>query len=99
VDLPMIERDNKAGAPLFSSRSPALVTPRAAPLSLPRYAPVEVGDGLRITKPAENAWVNVCQLREHPTHDFWMDGEIVPPDAAPRGTSKIVDLTADPRAE
>ena len=96
----MMERNTRAGAPLFPGDGRALVTPtRAAALSLTRYAPVEIGDGLRITMPAEDAWVIVYQLREHPAHDFWTNGRFVPADAAPRGTLNIVDLTADPRAE
>lgn len=96
----MMDSHTQIGAPQFPGNGKALVTPtRAAALSLTRYAPTDIGDGLRITMPPEDAWVIVYQLREHPAHDFWMDGKFMPADPAPRGTLNIVDLTADPRAE
>lgn len=97
----MIERRiAPAAAPAFPGGGSMLVTPtRTAALSLTRYAPREVGDGIEITMPPEDAWVIVFQLREHPAHDFWMHGKFAPAEAAPRGTLNIVDLTADPRAQ
>ncbi|NNM71620.1 AraC family transcriptional regulator [Enterovirga aerilata] len=87
-------------SPRFPGDGPTLVTRTASSaISVTRYAPSDVGDGLDIRMPAEDAFVVVFQLREHPAHDFWMHGRFAPADAAPRATLNIVDLAADPRAQ
>jgi AraC-like DNA-binding protein len=46
--------------------------------------------------PADDAHVILFQLREHPAHDFWIDGKYVPAEAAPSTTLSIFDLSEEP---
>lgn len=84
----------------FPGDGPTLVTPtREAALSVTRFAPHEVGDGMDVRMPLEDAFVVLFQLREHPPHDFWTDGKFVPAERTPRATLFIADLSAEPYAQ
>jgi AraC family transcriptional regulator len=86
-------------APRFPDGSRALVAPtRESAVSLTRFAPEIIGDGVEVIMPAEDAFIVLYQLREHPAHDFWLDGKFVPADGAPRATTFALSLAADPRA-
>ena len=86
--------------PSFPGGGPTFVTPtREAALSVTRFAPVDLGDGMRVAMPREDAYVLVFQLGEHWPHDYWTNGRLEPAEAAPCGTISIADLSADPHAE
>jgi AraC family transcriptional regulator len=83
--------------PRFPGDGPRLVTPtRGAALSVTRFAPIVVEDGLIAGMPADDAHVILFQLRASPAHDFWVDGKYTPAESAPRATLSIFDLTEEP---
>ena len=96
----MQTRLGRTVAPAFPGDGPGLVTPtREAALSVARFAPTEGGDGMDVRMPPEDAFVVLFQLREHPPHDFWTDGKLVPAERTPRATLYIADLSAEPYAQ
>lgn len=93
----MVARD--AAPPRFPLGTAAIVTPtRTAALSLCRLT-VDVVDGeqVDVTMPGEDAFVVLYQLRDHPPHQFRLDGKHHDVGPAARGTLNIVDLTGEPR--
>jgi AraC family transcriptional regulator len=90
----------RARSPAFPGDGPILVTPmREAAVSVTRFAPTEIGDGMTITMPPEDAFLVIFQLEESPPHDFWIHGRLKLVHASARGTLSIVELSADPRAQ
>ena len=83
--------------PRFPGDGPRPVTPtRGTALSVMRFAPIVVEDGLIAGMPVDDAHVILFQLRAHPAHDFWVDGKYTPAESAPRATLSIFDLTEEP---
>lgn len=93
----MIRRD--AALPRFPMDAPALVTnTRGAALSVSRLTvDVPVGEEVDVTMPAEDAFVVLYQLRDHPAHEFRLSGKIYDVRHAPRATLNIVDVAGEPR--
>jgi AraC family transcriptional regulator len=93
-------RGARTRPPPFPGGGPIFVTPtREAALSVTRFAPVDVGDGMDVRMPREDAFVLVFQLGEHWAHDYWTRGRLEPAEASARGTIFVADLSADPRAQ
>ncbi|MGL4238223.1 helix-turn-helix domain-containing protein [Tabrizicola sp.] len=91
------KKNTKLPGPRFPGDGPRLVTPtRNAALSVTRFAPSNVEDGLIAGMPADDAHVILFQLRAHPAHDFWVDGKYTPAESAPRATLSIFDLGEEP---
>lgn len=83
--------------PRFPGNGPRIVTPtRSAALSVTRFAPTDVEDGLIAGMPADDAHIIMFQLRAHPAHDFWVDGKYTPAESAPQSTLSIFDLAEEP---
>src|SRR5262245_23901168 len=78
-------------APSFPNDGPALITPTGeAAISVTRFAPTELSDGLNLAMPREDAFVLLFQLAHHPAHDLWLDGRFHRAEAASRSTLFIV---------
>jgi AraC family transcriptional regulator len=83
--------------PRFPGNGPRIVAPtRSAALSVTRFAPTDVEDGLIAGMPADDAHIIMFQLRAHPAHDFWVDGKYTPAESAPQSTLSIFDLAEEP---
>lgn len=87
-----------ASPPRFPPGAPMLVTHTpAAALSVCRVTvAVPPGGQTEITMPAEDAFVVLYQLRNHPPHEFRHDGKTYDVGPAARGTLNIVDLGGAP---
>lgn len=93
----MIRKD--APPPRFPMGAPTLVTnTRVSALSVSRLT-VDVGAGneVDVTMPAEDAFVVLYQLRDHPAHEFRLDGKTYDVRQAPCATLNIVDIAGEPR--
>ncbi len=87
-----------APLPLFPKNAPAIVarTPTSA-LSVSRLTvDVALGEQIDVTMPAEDAFVVLYQLRDHPAHEFRLDGKAQQIGATPKATLNIVDMTGEP---
>jgi AraC-like DNA-binding protein len=71
---------------------------RTSKLGLQRFRCDEYQDALPAAFPTQDAHVLVFQLRDHPAHDFWIDGKYAPASPAAKATLNIFDLKADPAA-
>lgn len=93
----MIRRD--APPPTFPRGAHALVTKtRTSALSVSRLTvDVAVGEEIDVTMPTEDAFVVLYQLRDHPAHEFRLDGKAQRIGPAPRATLNVVDLAGEPR--
>lgn len=80
--------------PAFPGHQPALMARAGeAAISVTRFRPQIVAGREHVAKMAgEDAFVVLYQLRDHPVHEFKLDGRLERPDAARRGTLNIVDL-------
>jgi AraC family transcriptional regulator len=72
---------------------------REASISVARFSPTDIGDGMNVTMPPEDAFVLLFQLGVHWPHDYWIHGRLEPAEAAPRGTLFVIDLAGEPRAQ
>ncbi|NNM71619.1 AraC family transcriptional regulator [Enterovirga aerilata] len=61
-------------------------------VSIVRHRPRSIGEGDLISVAAEDAYVIIYQLVDHPRHDTWLGGRFTPAGPAPRGTLNIVHL-------
>ncbi len=88
-----------APPPLFPNGALALVTnTRRSALSVSRLTVnVAVGEEIDVTMPAEDAFVVLYQLRDHPAHEFRFDGKAYEIGPSPRSTLTLVDLVGEPR--
>lgn len=93
----MIRRD--APPPTFPKGAPALVAnTRTSALSVSRLTvDIATGDEVDITMPAEDAFVVLYQLRDHPAHEFRLDGKARRIGPAPKATLNVVDMAGEPR--
>ena len=93
----MVRRD--VPPPLFPIGAPSLVTiTRKAALSICRLTiDVSAGDEVDVTMPAEDAFVVLYQLRDHPAHEFRLDGKVQNIAQAPRATLNLIDVAGEPR--
>ena len=83
--------------PGFPGDGPRLVTlTRSTALSVTRFAPKNVEEGLIAGMPADDAHVILFQLRASLAHDFWVDGKYTPAESAPPSTLSIFHLAAEP---
>lgn len=80
--------------PAFPGRQQALVASTGnAAISVTRYNPEIVAGREHVAKMAgEDAFVVLYQLRDHPAHEFKLDGRLERPPAARRGMLNVVDL-------
>lgn len=80
--------------PAFPGRQPALMAPAGeAAISITRFRPHIATGREHVAKMAgDEAFVVLYQLRDHPAHEFKLDGRLERPEAARRGTLNIVDL-------
>lgn len=93
----MVRKDTSP--PIFPMGARALVTNmRAATLSVCRLTvEVSAGDEVDVAMPAEDAFVVLYQLRDHPAHEFRLDGKVQDIGPASRATLNIVDMSGEPR--
>jgi AraC family transcriptional regulator len=93
----MIRKD--APPPQFPNGAPALVAKtRTSALSACRLTvDIATGEEVDITMPAEDAFVVLYQLRDHPAHEFCLEGKAQQIGPAPKATLNIVDMTGEPR--
>ncbi len=84
--------------PLFPNGAPAFVTnTRRSALSVSRLTvEVATGEEVEVTMPAEDAFVVLYQLRDHPAHEFRFDGKAHEIGPTPRSTLTLVDLIGKP---
>jgi AraC-like DNA-binding protein len=62
-------------------------------ISVTRFSPrITRGEAHVAKMRGEDAFVVLFQLRDHPAHEFKLDGRLERPSAAPKGTLNIVDL-------
>jgi AraC family transcriptional regulator len=88
-----------APPPRFPIGAPVLVTPtRMAALSVCRLT-VDVSHGAQVdvTMPAEDAFVVLYQLRDHPPHELRLDGKLHDVGPSARATLNIIDMAGEPR--
>jgi AraC family transcriptional regulator len=86
--------------PSFPGDGPIHVTPmREASISVARFSPTDIGDGMNVTMPPEDAFVLIFHLGVYGPHDYWIHGRLEPAEAAPRGSLFVVDLSGEPRAQ
>ncbi len=80
--------------PAFPGCQTALMAPAGeAAISVTRFRPQIVAGREHVAKmTGEEAFVVLYQLRDHPAHEFKLDGRLERPDAARRGTLNIIDL-------
>ncbi len=85
--------------PLFPKAAPALVIKtRTSALSVCRLTvDVASGEEIDVTMPAEDAFVVLYQLRDHPPHEFRLDGKAQRIGPAPKATLNIIDMAGEPR--
>jgi AraC family transcriptional regulator len=93
----MIRRDSPP--PTFPKSAPALVSKtRTSALSVSRLTvDIAIGEEVDITMPAEDAFVVLYQLRDHPAHEFRLDGKARRIGPAPKATLNVVDMAGEPR--
>lgn len=93
----MIVRKDSLSPP-FPTGAPALVTTmRAAALSVCRLSiKVPAGDAIDVTMPAEDAFIVLYQLRDHPSHEFRLDGKVQDIGPTSRATLHLVDMSGEP---
>jgi AraC family transcriptional regulator len=93
----MIRRD--IPPPTFPKGAPALVAKtRTSALSVSRLTvDVATGDEVDVTMAAEDAFVVLYQLRDHPAHEFRLDGKDRRIGPAPKATLNVVDMAGEPR--
>lgn len=93
----MVRKDTSP--PFFPIGSPAFVTNMgASSLSVCRLTvEVSAGDEFDVTMPAEDAFVALYQLRDHPAHEFRLDGKVQDIGPAARATLNLVDMSGEPR--
>ncbi len=93
----MIRRD--APPPTFPNGAPALVAKtRTSALSVSRLTvDIATGEEVDIAMPAEDAFVVLYQLRDHPAHEFYFDGKARRIGPAPKATLNVVDMAGEPR--
>lgn len=80
--------------PAFPGHQPALMAPAGeAAISVTRFRPHIIAGRAHVAKmTGEEAFVVLYQLRDHPAHEFKLDGRLERPEAARRGTLNIVYL-------
>jgi AraC family transcriptional regulator len=85
--------------PTFPKGAPAMVTKtRTSALSVSRVTvDIAAGEEVDLTMPAEDAFVVLYQLRDHPAHEFRFDGKAQQIGPAPRSTLNVVDMIGEPR--
>ncbi len=98
MNVPLRLDDSRA-APAFPCQSPFFLAPtRTSAISIARFrADASDSDVVDSRMDVEDAFVALFQLRDHPVHEFRLDGKLVPVVAAPRGGLQFIDLRAQVR--
>ncbi|MBY5827155.1 helix-turn-helix domain-containing protein [Rhizobium leguminosarum] len=80
--------------PAFPGQQQALMAATGlSAISVTRFSPrIERGEVHVAKMPGDDAFVVLFQLRDHPVHEFKLDGRLERPSVAPKGTLNIVDL-------
>ncbi|TXH84880.1 MAG: AraC family transcriptional regulator [Rhizobium sp.] len=87
-------------APLFPGGQPGLTgLTQSAVLSASRLSlQIEPAVEFKAEMMAEDAFILLYQLRDHASHEFWIEGRRTCTPAAPRGSLNIFNLSGEPRA-